>query len=232
MNLVIDIGNTRIKVAKYNEHEILQLDFYSSTDSLLEIINSYRYKNLIISNVGETSLDNLKGIDYLLFSNSTPIPIYNKYKSESLGVDRIAAAVGASELFPKQPLLVVDFGSAITIDFVNCKREYIGGNISPGMLFRFKALHNFSAHLPLVDFQGDIFLHAQTTQDAIRSGVCKGISFEIKQYIELYRKKYPKLKVIFSGGDANFFAKTLKKRIFVAENLVLDGLNTILKYNI
>jgi type III pantothenate kinase len=171
-----------------------------------------------------------KKIIYL--DRNTRLPIINNYKSKvSLGKDRIAAAVGANTIFPNSNVLVIDAGTALTFDFVSDNNEYMGGNISPGMQMRFKALKTFTSKLPLLDKSEEFYLTANNTNDAIISGVQSGIIFEMDSYINEYKKKYNDLKVILTGGDSFFFEYKLKNRIFAKPFLTAVGLNRILEYN-
>ena len=144
----------------------------------------------------------------------------------------MAAAVGANNIFPHTNVLVVDCGTAITIDFVSAIGRFEGGNISLGLNTRFKALSSFTSKLPLVDIADGYPLIGKNTTDAIRAGVLNSTIFELDTYIELFSGLYPDLKVIFTGGDAFFFDGKLKNTIFVVPNLVVQGLNRILEYNV
>ncbi len=232
MNLIVDIGNTRAKIALFNSDNQIVESFFCDGDlpDIETKISGLNYRRLIISSVrGNYSW---KIEDALCFDHTTPIPLKSLYQSKTIGVDRLSAAVGANEITPHKNCLIFDLGSALTIDFVSSKNIYMGGNISPGMSMRFNALHTKTGQLPLLNSNGwDFNLHAQTTQEAIRSGVVQSLIFEIERYIELYEQQYPDLNVFFTGGDAIFFAKQIKKSIFADENLVLKGLNRILNYN-
>ena len=170
---------------------------------------------------------------YLLLDHQTPLPIRNRYLTkETLGYDRIAAAVEASARFPGQDILIIDAGTAITIDFVNSENEFLGGNISPGLLMRYRALHEFTGKLPLVEPADQDALLGDDTEGAIRAGVQNGIIFELDGYINEQKKRYPRLQILMTGGDAVFFDKNLKNYIFVDLNLNLFGLHRILEYNV
>ena len=148
-----------------------------------------------------------------------------------MGKDRIAAMVGAFDLYPDTNVLVIDAGTAITYDLLNDKGRYLGGNISPGLEMRYKALHRFTDKLPLVN-QGNMEqLYGQTTEEAIRAGVQHGIVFEADKAIDTFKEFYNNLKVIITGGDAKFFDKKLKNSFFVHFNLTALGLNRILEHN-
>ncbi len=241
MNLIIDIGNTATKYYIFKLDEIM----YKNKVESGEIIDfSFLYdkfpmiKNIIISSVATNEINipnkiknNIQTIIYL--DENTPLPIKNNYQNKStLGKDRIAAVVGAYNILPNHNVLVIDSGTAITFDFINKNAEYEGGNISPGLNMRFKALHEYTKRLPLVSQSTDCQLIGTCTQTAVKAGVQYGIIFEIDAYIDKFREKYSDLKVILTGGDAFFFVNKLKNRIFANYNLVALGLNRILEYNV
>jgi len=233
MNLIIDIGNTRTKLAYFEGNKMVELiSIDSNKFDLSHSIVQENFSSIIISSVKNIANLEYPNLNLFFFDETSLLPILNNYKIETLGMDRVAAAVGALELFPNNDCLIIDLGSAITIDLLTKEKVFEGGNISAGMRFRFSALHNFTDKLPLVNENGEVKLTAQDTKTAIRSGVVNSIVHEINGYIDAYEKNYPKIKVILTGGDSNFFAKQLKKRIFADENLVLKGLNRILNYNV
>ena len=169
---------------------------------------------------------------FIELDHRTELPIENLYETpETLGKDRLAAAVGANELFPDQNLLIIDAGTAITYDLVSEKNEFIGGNISPGLQMRFKALNHFTGKLPLVSYSDEFQDIGRNTTDAIRAGVQNGILYEIAQTIELFNKNYQNLQIVMTGGDSIFFDKKLNYSIFVHFNITLIGLNRILEHN-
>jgi type III pantothenate kinase len=180
-----------------------------------------------------TGLLKNKGIGVLKLDHLTPLPIRNSYRTkETLGYDRIAAAVAANARYPEQDILIIDMGTAITIDFVSSKNEFLGGNISPGLLMRFRSLHEFTSRLPKVDPDEQNALLGDDTESAIRAGVQNGIIFELDGYINEQKMRYPRLQVLMTGGDAVLFDKKLKNSIFVDLNLNLFGLHRILEYNV
>ncbi|HKL32104.1 MAG TPA: type III pantothenate kinase, partial [Tangfeifania sp.] len=161
-----------------------------------------------------------------------PLPIENLYQTkDTLGKDRIAAVVGAFDLYPNTNVLVIDAGTAITFDIINEQGQYLGGNISPGLEMRFKALNKFTGRLPLVRKNDFDNLYGRTTEEAILAGVQHGIVFETDKAIETFKEFYNNLKVIITGGDAIFFDKKLKNSFFVHFNLTALGLNRILEHN-
>ena len=237
LNLAIDIGNSQTKFALFNKDELKEV--FSQQQGIEFILENKKVKNAIISKTGlndeiEYRLKEKK-IKTLVLSHQLKLPLEILYKTpETLGADRIAGSVAASALFAGQNVLKVDFGTCITYDFVNNKQQYLGGAISPGMIMRFKSLHNYTVKLPLVDpmqhLQYD--LTGVDTTTSILSGVVNGIKAEVDGIIKEYQQRFGNLQVVGTGGDAGFFVTVLKNEIFARPYLVLEGLNRILNYNL
>jgi type III pantothenate kinase len=241
MNLAIDIGNTYIKAAVFEHGQLVET--FKSRAAGVELAESVLAlypaitKSIISSTRGHAQhiADALRrhGSSVLILDSDVAVPIKNLYATPvTLGHDRLAAAVGAHAIYPESNVMIVDFGTAITIDFINSAGEFLGGNISPGAAARFRALHDYTASLPLSSLSdNEEQLIASSTIEAIDSGVVNGILFEIEGYITRMEAKYSGLKIIFTGGDGNFFAMKLKNAIFATYDLVVYGLNRILDYN-
>lgn len=240
LNLIIDIGNTRIKVALFHHSELVRCVGMDSLDekSLGEWLSEDEVGRAILSTTrdlkeGEEETVRRFSKEVLLFTPQTKVPIQNAYQTpQTLGRDRLAAAVGAVEMFPQKDVLIVDFGTALTIDYVSKEGVFCGGSISPGMKLRFKALNDYTARLPLCEASEQEMLVGTSTRQAIEMGVMNSISFEIEGYIERMRKKNKDLCVIFTGGDAKVFVKRIKNTIFAKCNPIFVGLNRILEYNV
>lgn len=241
MDLVIDIGNTSCKAAIFKQDRMILSEHWEEQGS--SIITSWirTYPEICKAIISSVKKDDagLKaelekaGIQVITLDEKTALPLENRYGSpETLGRDRLAAAAGANAMFPGKNLLIIDAGTAITIDFVTSGNAYMGGNISPGMSMRFRSLNEFTDNLPLVKPARQKFHMGLTTEDAIRSGVQYGIIFELDEYINRQKFRYPDLHVILTGGDAMFFEKKLKNSIFVDPDLNLHGLHSILDYNV
>ena len=177
---------------------------------------------------------------FVLFDHNTPVPIVNRYDTpQTLGQDRLAAAVGAESLCPDENLLIIDAGSAITYDFVSDKGEYMGGNIAPGLKMRLTMLQRMTKKLPQVEVEENelIPLFGKNTRDAIAAGVIRGIAYEVKGYMRTLSEKVPHFQTFLTGGNAPYIlnnvrtSRTEKRDIRVEKNLVLIGLNTILIFN-
>ena len=239
MNLIIDIGNTSAKLVAFNGEQPIDEVRTSNTtlEGLLEFTKKYPFEKGILGSVFETTVQVEKQLNLLQFpllrlNAETPIPIQNQYKTpHTLGADRLAAAIGAYTLFPGHDILIVDAGTCLTYEFVDSNGIYHGGNIAPGMQMRLKALHAYTAKLPLVKSDGETPELGFNTDTAIRSGVIQGMKFEIEGYINYFRKKYPHLLVFLTGGDNFNFDTTIKSIIFADKFIVPRGLNRILAYN-
>jgi type III pantothenate kinase len=245
MNLVTDIGNTFTKMSLFRGYDCLEMSSVKNDefDHICQYIFNKKklfpeMKNAILSSVNKTNNDLINFlkkhfIKFVEFDHNTKIPIKNHYNSpETLGKDRLAAAVAANNIFKNENVLIFDGGTALTVDFVNSDGEYLGGAISPGIQMRFKALNKFTAKLPFIESDDEYFeIIGNDTRNSIINGVQNGILFETEGFINAFKDKYGKLKVIFTGGDTFFFEKRLKNEIFADPNLVSKGLNIILNYN-
>ncbi|MDR1343564.1 MAG: type III pantothenate kinase [Prevotellaceae bacterium] len=238
-NLVVDIGNTAVKLAVVERGAVTDR-LVDGSASLAEgrtfLARHSRLPRSIIASVRRADdavaaqIRNLLP-DALTVTPETPLPVRSLYASpETLGADRLAAAVGANFRFPDRNVLVVDAGTAITYELVSDRGEYLGGNISPGIALRFKALHDFTGHLPLCEAAGSYPSPGSSTREAITAGVLNGVIYEVNVNIEQFSLKYSNLMAVFTGGDAYFLAERVKKPIFVDYDLVLIGLNRILEH--
>lgn len=241
MNLVLDIGNTRVKAGIFSGSDLVQnysfpRNAVNDVKRLLQQFPELRFA--IVSSVVTHSKDYVNLLAHKLncidFNYNTRIPIVNAYKSpDTLGHDRLAAAVGAWTKFSGKNILVIDAGTCIKYEFVSEKGEYTGGAISPGLEMRFKALNAFTDRLPLIAKDEDFDqVTGATTRECILSGVQNGALQELKGVIAQYAEQYPQVQCVLTGGDWQFFENGLKNSIFAAPFLVLEGLNEILNFNV
>lgn len=239
MNLVVDIGNTLLKLAVFDGGRLVAQQCVGELreETFAGLLGGARAARAVVASTRGEAPAIVEAVrrhtDYLLeFTPATPVPIGNAYLTPAtLGRDRLAAAVGAATLYPGRNVLIVDFGTAVTLDFVSADGVFRGGCISPGMAMRFRALHEYTAALPLCDATDSAELLGRTTDEAVRLGVMNSLAFEIEGYIARMQGEIEDLCVIFTGGDTNFFAKRIKNTIFANCNLVFWGLNRILEYN-
>ncbi|MCT4590800.1 MAG: type III pantothenate kinase [Carboxylicivirga sp.] len=240
MNLVIDRGNTQVKIGIFDQCQLIHSDYFNFLDEKIikDLTKRFSITRIIVSTVVQERhnelIDNLAKVTshIIELDSSTSLPFTWNYQTKStMGKDRLAAVAGAIGLYPNTNLLVIDAGTAITYELINSKHEFLGGNISPGMTIRYKALNEFTSKLPLLSASDETPLIGQSTKEAIQAGVQNGVLFEIQGLINELSSQYPSIKTIITGGDAEFFARKLKNPIFVHPNLVLIGLNRILEYN-
>ncbi|GAA4289877.1 type III pantothenate kinase [Aestuariibaculum suncheonense] len=240
MNLVIDVGNTLVKLAVFSENKLIEKQTVELSN-IIEAIKGLKavYKSIkqaIVSSVGkldDKTLEEIKNLFSLFVVDAnTRLPFINKYQTpKTLGVDRIGLVCAAVNQFPKTNTLIIDAGTCITYDFVTSSEEYLGGAISPGLRMRYKALNNLTAKLPLLDTEMPESIIGDSTITSIHSGVVYGVLKEMEGIILNYQEKYSDLTVILTGGDCNFLSKQLKSTIFVNLNFLLEGLNQILQFN-
>ena len=237
MKLIIDIGNSAVKVALFKDKWLLRTAELTSC-SINNITNFLSqeivFKTILssVKNIDKQTLEVITHYKAILLDEKTLLPIKINYKNpDTLGKDRIAGAVAASCLYKDKNALVLDFGSCLTVDVINKEKEYIGGRISPGLTMRYNALHQFTNQLPLCKITNTESFIGNDTISSINSGVQQGMISEIKEVIDTFRKENKDTVVILTGGDCFFFEKALKNSIFANPFLVMEGLNEILDYN-
>ena len=239
MNLVIDVGNTRVKAAVFEQDNLICRFNFGKEKLIAEIKNilkKYSVTSSIIANVSflaDKEIQELKEITSLLvLSSETKKSFKNLYATpKTLGIDRIALVFGASLKYHNKNVLIIDAGTCITYDFINSKKEYLGGAISPGIEMRYNSLHHFTAKLPLLEKNVPKNFIGDSTVESINSGIVNGVLQEIEGVICQYKNKYSDLTVVLTGGDTIFLSKQLKSSIFANQNFLLEGLNRILIFN-
>ena len=235
LKLIVDIGNSRTKLALFDEKYLVKHEITSnfSKDSLSNFCDNYLVNSSIFSSVRTLSKADhrlISSYNGLLLDNKTPLPIQSNYKS-TIGTDRISAVVGACYLFPNKNIWVFDAGTCLTADYIDKNKIYHGGRITLGLEMRFTALNKNTSKLPNISFSEESFFKGDTTEKSIISGVQQGILAEVRTLISDFEKYNNDFIVLFTGGDASFFEKELKNTIFADQFLVLKGLNEILDYN-
>lgn len=238
MNLSIDLGNTYAKTGLFLGGRLVETRWKLTYDELVNYVQNVNPQRIMVSSVSsseERLKDELSKIttEIYLLKSTTPVPLIKRYDTpETLGADRVAAAVGAKILYPEKNCLVIDMGTCITYDLVDAADNFHGGIISIGVRMRFKAMNTFTKRLPLLEPDGIPDLIGKNTKHAMQSGVMNGLLAEINGLIEEYDKVLTNINVIFCGGDATYFANRIKNPNFVVPELVLIGLNRILEYNV
>ena len=236
MDLILDIGNTRTKVAEFLNEGIHKLHVFENGDKkALDDIYRLNPQSILVSSNNGAAFElpsHWKDKKTLLFSDQTPLPIHNAYTTPAtLGKDRLAAAVGAHFLWPNKNVLILDCGTCVTADIITASGTYLGGSISPGLTMRYKAMHQLTGSLPLIEHQAITEPIGNSTEKSIKSGAYFGLLYELEGRINHYQGIFDELHTVLCGGDATYFVNSLKYRIFANQNLVLIGLNQILKHN-
>jgi len=241
MILTVDVGNTRIKSAVF-ENSIILEQFVFDKKELQEKIQNIlkKYQNitdLVVASVGIISKEDFlaleKEVRINFITHQDQFPFQNLYETPlTLGIDRMVLSAGAVLQFPNQNRLVIDAGTCITYDFIDDGDDYLGGAISPGIRLRYESLHNYTAKLPLLAIENPESHMGNSTNKAIHSGIVNGVVYEIDGFINQYKEQYSKFTIILTGGDAVFLAKRLKNTIFANSNFLLESLNHTFQYKI
>lgn len=227
MNLIVDIGNTAIKIAVFDNSKLVSQQVISEAELAVELAK--KWQGIIVSCVGE-----LPVVDFskaLIITSNIKLPIETVYKTpHTLGVDRLASAVGVTVVYPDKPCLIIDLGTCVTYDLV-VTNQFRGGIISLGWQMRLNAMNNFTSSLPLLKKNDNVDHTGKSTEECMQSGAFHGLLYEMEGIIAHYRAMIPDLQVVLCGGDTKIFETNLKPLIFVQPNLVLIGLNRILEYH-
>lgn len=240
MTASVDIGNTSCKIGFFENDKLVKLATNVGLDQIVDTIGAEDVSAVVISSVGrklDELVPDLAGkYKVVEISHTTPLPIRLDYASkETLGADRIAGAAGAFHLYKDKNCLVIDIGSCITYDVVTGDGTYKGGAISPGVEMKLKSMHTFTARLPLIQHPDWSApwpeLPGKDTKTSMINGVLYGTLAEIEGMIERFSRLFPDLQVIVCGGGSKFFESNIKHHIFVRSELVLIGLNSILRHN-
>lgn len=241
MILTIDVGNTRIKGAVFEGDILLENFVFMKTEvqkNIQNILKKYeKTTHLVVASVGDVEkqsfLEFSSTLNIHFISHKDPFPFLNRYETpHTLGIDRMVLAAGATLQFPNQNRLIVDAGTCVTYDFVDQNDNYLGGAIAPGLRLRYKALHDFTAKLPLLTLENPKHFIGKSTSESIHSGVVNGLVYEIDGFINQYKSQYSNFIIILTGGDAEFLANRLKNTIFANSNFLLESLNQTFQYKI
>ncbi|HEX6180725.1 MAG TPA: type III pantothenate kinase [Chitinophagaceae bacterium] len=236
--LCFDFGNTRKKVAVFRKDKIEEVIVLNddSSQTIDYLVKKYQPQKTILSSV----IDHNPQVDESLLSASkfhrlnhltkigftTPVG-----KPETIGADRLALCAAAVHFYPSMNNLVIGMGTCVTYNFINKYHEFLGGAISPGMEMRLKAMHQFTARLPLIPADSNVPLIGYDTRTNLLSGAVIGLAKEIDGFIDAYDEKYGNFNVLLTGGDLVHLASHLKNKIFADPDLIFKGLYAISEVN-
>lgn len=236
--LCFDFGNTRLKAAVFNNdnfsEEITLLNEELSTFE--NLLKTYQPQKTILASV----INHNPAIEDLLLAKTRFHKISHLTKAnfttavgkpETIGADRLALSAAAAHFYPGKNNLVIGMGSCITYNFINQYHQFLGGGISPGMEMRFKAMQVFTAKLPLVKADWNFPIIGYDTKTNMQSGVIAGIAYEMDGFIDAYSAKYDNFNVVLTGGDATYFARRLKNKIFADSYFLFKGLYALSETN-
>jgi type III pantothenate kinase len=239
MILTIDVGNTRIKGAVFEGGILLNTFVCMKTElqkSIQDILETHKeITDLVVSSVSDIEkysfLNLSETLNIHFVSHKDSFPFVNNYETpQTLGIDRMVLAAGATLLYPNQNRLVIDAGTCVTYDFIDENNNYFGGAISPGLRLRYVALHNYTEKLPLLPLESPKHFIGNSTSESIHSGVVNGLAHEIDGFITQYKEQYSNFIIILTGGDTDFLANRLKNTIFANSNFLLESLNQTFQY--
>ena len=241
MILTIDVGNTRIKGAVFEGNALLESFIFDKKElqkNIEKILKDFKkITHLVIASVGDvekksfSEFENQVSLHFV--SHHDPFPFRNEYETpQTLGIDRMVLAAGATLTYPTQNKLVIDAGTCVTYDFIDKDNKYLGGAISPGLRMRYQALHSYTSKLPFLPLEKPKHFIGKSTSESMHSGVVNGLVYEIDGYIEQYKALCSNFIIILTGGDTEFLAKRLKNTIFANSNFLLESLNQTFQYKI
>jgi len=243
--LAVDVGNTLIHFAFFLNGKIVRRDSVQTVQSpavfkrsVVAVLQRLRAERILVCSVVPAATKLLEGILFKclnvkpeIIGRDVLVPIKNLYANpKQVGQDRLVCAYAACEMYGS-PAVVIDLGTAITLDVVSTKREYLGGIIVPGIHITAETLFERTALLPLVDITKPKQLIGKDTQGSILSGIFYGYGEMLKGLIGLLSRDFKTApKVIITGGHAKLMAEYIKERVDVVEpDLVFKGLALLAK---
>ncbi|WP_124979511.1 type III pantothenate kinase [Nonlabens xiamenensis] len=241
MIVVVDVGNTSIKLAVMQQQEPLLL-YRTDSNGLQPRLTDIKEKYPDIATVAICAVGKMDAAfrqvleqyftEIFELRPTMHLPFTNTYQSETIGMDRLALMAGAQQLRKEQQaVLVIDAGTCITYDLLNKDNQYLGGAISPGLRLRYESLHNFTARLPLLEKENVEDFIGKTTASSMHSGVINGATQEIQGVINQYKERFDHLEIFITGGDADLLVKQLKNRFFATPFLMLQGIEQLYNFN-
>ena len=230
--VIVDAGNTSVKVALVKNSQILSVHRFAQVSDALTTISDADVVCASVLNENFRQFFIERGVSFYQITHQSTLPFKSAYESmETIGVDRLCNMAAAFKLFGSQNCLVVDIGTCIKFDFISENNVYLGGSIAPGIELRYKALYEHTSQLPMLDFKSAVSIIGEDTNKSMHSGVINGIQHEIQGMIMRYEKDFGDIKILITGGDASYFEFPQKSNIFANKNLTLEGIVEIYEIN-
>lgn len=230
--VIIDAGNTAIKLAVIKNGKLSTVDRFSSLDQIIPFII-----NKVVVCISVTHQDFKKLVEdnnglFFQISYNRKLPFISEYTSmETIGIDRLCNVAAAAAKFPLSNSLIIDIGTCVKFDFLSSDNVYRGGSIAPGISLRYQSLHEYTSKLPLLNIKEHTDIIGDNTTRAIQSGVINGMRHEIEGLISRYQHDFDDLQILITGGDATYFDFPQKSNIFANKNLTLEGIVEIYEIN-
>jgi len=252
--LLIDVGNGRTKfglsssdsIVEHRDHPTREI----SPSSVRDLIHGWDFDSAVLCSVvpkAVPAFQEVLGDRLLVLRHDTPMGIGIRYpKPESIGADRLANAVALAHMHGA-PGVVIDFGTAVTFDILSADKHYIGGVIAPGLRLMTDYLHERTALLPRVDLREPASAIGQSTEAAILAGAAIGYRGMVKGILEALKEELESdvgtparsgslpsqagvpasLRIVATGGDAEWIIAGMGERIAVDPDLTLHGLRLV-----
>ena len=215
--IILDVGNSFVKTTLFEGNTVAKSEHFRHSDLR-------PFREFLETNPAD------RGAYAVVVHISGALQKAINHSNTPLGIDRIAAVIGAKSVsHGEENIMVIDCGTCITYDIAIGNR-YLGGNISPGINMRLRAMHAYTESLPKVFSDGDVPEIGISTETAMRSGVIHGISFEIEGTIMYFKNKFNNLKVYLTGGGAKELHISKNILTFADDFLVERGINEILNH--
>ena len=235
MNLLIDIGNTRLKWQLQDGSQSGNFRGEDQFDQAWAALESIEW--VIASSVGGERINQAveqwwqaRGVTVNWASvEKEQCGVVNHYALDQLGVDRWVAAIGARRRYPGSACIIIDAGSAITVDGLTAAGEYLGGVIMPGYRLMARALHQDTDALKL-DLQGatDFEAFPVTTKAAIVSGIEFAVNGGVAQAVMAQKQRLGEdVPCLMTGGDAIRLSQHFSAERVMAPALIFEGLQAI-----
>jgi len=233
--IAVDVGNTSIHIAHFKKGRLKKakkIPTLGVTKTLIRRALNYKLgEKILVCSVAPkvTKLFKSLKVSTYIVGQDIKVPIGSSYNRKQIGMDRLVGAFAAKKLFPKVRL-VLDFGTAITLDFLSPGNTYLGGIILPGLGSTLGVFSKCALLPKQIKFKKTKKLIPTTTEGSITKGLLEGFSLMINSLVKKYKKKLriaKNKKIIITGGDAKVIIPGLDFPCKYEPLLVLKGLEIL-----